>query len=167
MRLRRKIEDLENQIQKVQRAPEGTDKLAQGEELFSIAFSFDVYRKNEKGNWKKNKNDSGNISVSWDKIFSYIAPVMLEPLSERGLADRLNSFISGITKEYFSKNYPDSSIRELKIFDPSFRTIIIQLRALNLIRRQLQETEYHRWINWQLTPYGENYMTQIIAIPKS
>lgn len=57
------------------------------------------------------------------------------------------------------KKFPDNRIEELRIYSSSFDTIKIQLRSLKLITIEDRD-------RWLLSPYGDTYMTKLLAVHK-
>lgn len=162
LELRRKIEKLEELLERTStEIPSGTENLSQGNNLYEIQFSFIRKEKREgKNYWYKKCEDYSSIKISWDDIFKYLSPIMMQPQSEYIIIRSLNEFIASKCEEKLMKKYPDERFEFYRILDQCLKTIKIQLRALNLIN--IHKNEY-----WQLTPYGEKYMNKLIAINKN
>lgn len=158
-------EELEEKLRKARvEKPAGTEGLAQGSDAFTIDFSFEAKEpsigRNNTTYWKKGELYTDQIKVAWDDIFGYIGPNMITSISARGLIDCLNNLIKRNTLHDLPEKYPDNKIDAIKINRDTFQTIKIQLRALNLITHEETDT------NWVLTPYGENYLTSLLAVKK-
>lgn len=106
------------------------------------------------------------ISMTWNEIFSELSPSMINEVSDEQLWERLNLAATA----QFKSNRKDYSGRNIYEFatsvNPStFETVIIQLRALGLIKkseknRSVKDTSTY----WTLTPYGNEVMNRLRAI---
>lgn len=72
----------------------------------------------------------------------------------------LNRLIERESFFTLSKSYPENKIDHIRIRLTTFQTIKIQLRALNLITHEGTDSK------WVLTPYGENHLTNLLAVKK-
>jgi hypothetical protein len=166
--LKKKIEELEDALQTARiSGPEGTNNLAQGEDIHEIHFSFVV----SPDHWAHNgKNYSSSTKISWNTIFAAISPLMIHEASEKQLHDAL----SNIAYEYALpsirniKEFKGKNLMSFSISDEDFQTIKVQFRALGLITkstksRSIKDTNTY----WTLTPYGDNIMTKLRAISRS
>lgn len=75
--LRKKNELLEEKLKKARvERPEGTEDLAQGDDIFDIDFVFEAKTpsigKNQKRYWKKGEVIDGKVSLSWNQIFGFL-----------------------------------------------------------------------------------------------
>ena len=173
-KLRNRITELETQLSYVSNnAPEGTQELAQGDDLFEIRYTYIVLP--QKSTFVISFTDDSKLysaifRTSWNVIFSKIAPLLVNEANESALQEQLNQFI-------FISNYDDilkkrectaKEISRLSINDTDFQTIKIQLKSLGLI---IQSTKSHSVKDnatyWTLTPYGDNIMTRLIAIKRN
>lgn len=168
-RLMQENEELKSLLKRVSfEAPKGTENLAQGEDEIVVDFSFEGLEFSGIGIGYESIEYDSCIRFSWNEIFSCIAPLMIDECAE----DRMIQCLS----EYIEKNHDWKKEEELsdlsnthyyKISINSFNTIIVQLRALGLIAlgtktRKVSDNQTY----WKLTPYGDNVMSQIIAIKK-
>lgn len=145
-------------------APQGTEKLSQGDDDVEISFKFestDIYQRYYKC--------QSSISFTWDEIFSYISPSMMDECSESEMKRKLCDFIDEnkgmlLTKEKFSDFTEFSSFQ---ILQSAFDLIKVQFKALGLIcistKKQVSKSI---GTYWRLTPYGEYMMTQLVAMRK-
>ena len=167
LRLRKAIEELETQLSNARTvAPPGTEYLAKGDDIFEVktlaAYSDHLLK----------RPGIKTIPLTWNEIFFTVSPLMIQESNESdietALADRLRSKFPN------SKEVIDGSTRRIlelgivRIDQETFRTIIVQLRALGLIkksirRRSVKDTEMY----WTLTPYGDNVMNSLRAISRS
>ncbi|WP_102798850.1 DUF4062 domain-containing protein [Bowmanella denitrificans] len=163
--LRKKNEVLEEKLKKARiERPSGTEELAQGQDIFTLEFVFEAKKvsvgKNNKKYWKKGEIIDCAVDLSWDRIFSFVGPNMITASSEGWMISYLNGLIERTVKDDLEEAYPDNKIDDIKIRLTTFQTIKIQFRALNLITHEGNDS------NWVLTPYGENYLTNLLAVKK-
>ena len=166
-RLQRENEELKKQLEKVSTsAPKGTEELSQGNDKILINFTF-LGEKNNPFDIDFHYDDcSEKIEFSWNQLFSCIAPSMIEECSENSIKSDLSNLINS---NFIWSLYPDfrdfDSIHSVQIDNKSFGRIIVQLRALGLIEiSQKKRTPSDKNTYWKLTPYGDYYMTQLLAI---
>lgn len=168
LELRKEIERLQNQLEDVRtQAPKGTDILAQGDDEVNISFSFKAYKSGD----IYGKGYTSSINLSWDDIFYYVSPIMIDEATDYQFKNSLEELVqkekefdlSHSNDERFEKAY----LKHTNIEDEDFQTIKVQLRALGLINksakaRSVKDTETY----WSLTPYGDSVMNQLRAIKK-
>jgi len=174
LKLRNKVSELETQIKQISiNAPAGTEEFAQGDDLFEIHFSYKVtpqvsefdfqyLDKNEK--WYRSK-----FKISWNNIFSCIAPLMINEASEENLEKQLDGLIASNNHDVLSskKEYEKKIISDFSILNDIFHTIIIQFKSLGLIIKSTKNRSVkNTGTYWTLTPYGDTVMTRLIAIKK-
>lgn len=166
--LRRTVDELERKLSAVAtEAPQGASTLAQGSDQTSLAYTFIASPTDYRHNGETYPGDS---VLTWDEIFSALAPLMIDESDESGLRSALNSLVR--TKEYGGL-YSQKHFKGHKFFDftvraDDFQTVKIQLRALGLItksskNRSVKDTATY----WTLTPYGDNQMTKLRAIQRT
>ncbi len=95
LRLRRTIEELEMKLQNVTlAAPAGSDKLAQGDDTFTINFAFDsTDGKGQSWSW------TYEVDIAWNDIFYEIGPLMLDDASDEDLERELNRVVDEYSDE--------------------------------------------------------------------
>lgn len=169
IRLSKEVEALRGELlTNRQKAPIGSETLAQGQDLFKFTF----YAEGSEDGYLGWVDLSQEASVSWNSIFSVIGPLLLKESSNDALRSVLNKWIrelllpekikiTGGLQKY-------SEFRRCAIATDHFHTILIQLRALGLIKqsdrpRSVKDTETY----WCLTPYGDETLTRLRAIKKS
>jgi hypothetical protein len=163
--LRRTIEELEKKLSAVaNEAPEGAGLLAQGQDEISLGYTFTA----SEDRWAHNGTTyDADAVVSWDDIFSSLAPLMIDEADESTMTAALNALvrskeISGLEKQ---KSLKDLNLLEFKVKRDDFQTVKVQLRALGLItkstkNRSVKDTATY----WTLTTYGDNQLTRLRAI---
>jgi len=166
LRLRRRIEELESKLAEARSsAPAGSDKLAQGDDKFSVDFSFSTTDATGQ-DWTWNYS----FDVSWSDLFYDVGPPMINEATDLQIRNALNETVRNRSQEtrHHDKRLKDHKRpRNFKIADHDFQTIKIQLRALGLIAksekaRSIKDTDTY----WTLTPYGDQVLTRLRAIQK-
>ncbi len=163
--LRRTIEELEKKLSFVaNEAPEGAGLLAQGRDEVSLGYTFVA----SEDTWGHNGTTYGDDAVlTWDEIFSSLAPLMINEADEDTLTMALNGLVRSKEQSELQKQ---KSLKGLNLFDfkvkrDDFQTVKVQLRALGLItkstkNRSVKDTATY----WTLTAYGDNQLTHLRAI---
>ena len=156
IRLQRHVHELETELSRIAtEPPEGTDDLAQGQEKFEFEFTYATV--------SDFQTQQGETSMTWDDLFAVLSPLMIDEANEKKLRFRLNGYL----KEWAVGELLDFQ-SGLSVRETDFHTIKIQLRALGLIeqsvkaKRSLRDTATY----WTLSPFGNNYMTKLLAIRK-
>ena len=162
--LQRENEELKRQLSEiVTNAPKGTEKLAQGDDKFSLKIKFSA--EDEKNTYACNTS----INITWNDIFAFISPYLIDECRDYKLHQLLNEYAKSL-KEIVSKQKAFLKLKKFESFriaDEVFNIIKVQLKALGLIilnnrKRGVKEsTDY-----WTLTKYGDHIMTQLLAIKK-
>lgn len=168
IRLQKENIELKEQIEKLStEAPKGTEKLAQGEDVVSIGFSFEAAKKNING-IEKQYECRATENFSWNELFTCVAPKMIDECTETEFKNTLDDFIK--------EHYDWKGVEEFKDFyrtwmyiidEESFDLIKVQLRALGLIvlgTKKRSASDKHTY--WKLSPYGDKIMIQLLAIKK-
>lgn len=164
LNLKNQIDLLEEKLRQVGlQEPIGIDNLSKGQDIFNIDFSFEVKMpkkgKNGVTYWTKGEELDHRIETTWDNLYAYIAPQLISPTTEYLVVSTLNSYIRSENNEFFNDKFSGRKVENIRIYSSSFDTIKIQLRALKLIEIETGD-------RWVLSPYGDNYMTKLIALHK-
>lgn len=168
LKLRRIIEELEQKLSNsAMEAPDGTDKLAQGAEIVSVHYTF-VASTTQYANMGTRYGE--DCDLTWDEIFSAMAPLMIDEADEQALASAVNALIRAKEVPLLKKNkdLKPLNLLDFKIDKDDFQTLKVQLRALGLItknskNRSVKDTATY----WTLTPYGDTQMTRLRAIHRT
>lgn len=164
LKLQRENETLKVELLSVAtQAPKGSENLAQGNDEYEINFTCNAKDK------EHSYTCSPTLKLSWNDIFSYIAPNFIDECKEYKFKLLINQLIS----EYIDEIKKQPSFKQLNDFsmfeinNEDFNLIKVQFKALGLIqlserKRGVKEaTDY-----WTLTDYGDHVMTQLLAIRK-
>lgn len=166
LRLKGENEDLRQQIEASKtQAPKGTGALSQGDDYFDIAFlarwcdeGYNVYV------------DTIKCQVTWNEIFAYISPHLLDELKESDFKELLSIYLKGFQEKELVKITKYKKFREFASFniaDTNFQKIKVQLKALGLIKQSEKNKSIKDNNNyWTLTEYGDFIMTQLVAIKR-
>jgi hypothetical protein len=166
LRLRKRIEELESRLEEARAsAPVGSEKLAHGDDQYAVDFAFATT--DAKGqDWTWNYQ----FDISWDELLYDIGPLMINEATDVQIRHALNQTVRHRSRPKRDEDKPlkdHKRARSFEISDDDFQTIKIQLRALGLISksqrpRSIKDTETY----WTLTPYGDQVLTTLRAIPK-
>lgn len=166
LKLRRTVDELQSELARTRTsAPKGTDTLAQGDELHRLRFTFST---TEPGSYSSS-SWSSSFDISWNQIFSAIAPLMIHEASERALVSALNGLIeeNNFDKLSRSKKLSGLRIKGFSLKQEDFQTVKIQLRALGLMAKsEKARSVKDSGTYWTLTPYGDEVMTRLRAIQR-
>jgi hypothetical protein len=170
LKLRRRIEELEAQLARARvDPPPGSDALARGDDVVELHFTYRRRAKlaNEAGKptWQNVGEGKDSLKTTWDQIFAYVGPDLIGAVDEHNLESVVNRTLYRIGDDAISnaeREHPEERLDEFHVTKASFNQVLIQLRALGLIT--LVPGEYRG--TWELTPYGDNYMTHILAARK-
>lgn len=166
LRLRKRIEELEGKLQEARSsAPAGSEKLAQADDRYSVDFTFATT--DAKGqDWTWNYS----LDASWNELFYDIGPLMINEATDSQFRAALNESLRHRSRETRDKDKglkDHERARSFKVSDHDFQTIKIQLRALGLIAKsQRPRSIKDVYTYWTLTPYGDQVLTTLRAIPK-
>lgn len=162
LQLRNENDDLRAKIaQYGLEAPRSLEHLSSGTDPVEVAFVCNREILNVgTGRYKRHGEESGKVSLTWDQIFKRLGPELLASDSRywhasTGLA-RLTE-VAALPK--LQKKHPDYRFTAFKVYSNSADTVLLQLRALKLIELDGDK-------NWQLTPYGDNYLTTLLGVRK-
>jgi hypothetical protein len=163
--LRERVADLEEELERSRSAPPpGTEDLMQGEDDLVLNYDF------EAGPSYNATNYEGDLDVSWNDIFSGVAPAMINEASDFELRRAFRRHFTQRATETLAEDeeLQGKALRNFSFKDHDIDTCIIQIRALGLIR----ESEKKRSVKdigtyWTLTPYGDRLMVQLRALRRS
>ncbi len=174
--LRKENEALRKQVQSLSiSAPKDAEFLQQGEDTISLDIFFQY------SSQKTIKRANYSIEVTWDEIIDKIIPYLISACS----SSRIRNLISELVAEKVEKieneilsllvDDPNVNINDLKrtfnipkdSFTNSFRTIIIQLKALGIITISTPKNSRDDETYWKLTPYGDQLLANRLALKRA
>ncbi len=164
LKLQKENEALKIQLQNTKtQAPKGSEKLAQGEDFVEVGLSFSAEDEEHAYTCEP------KIKTTWNDIFYYISPYLIDECKEFRLKKLLDDYIKEFEDEIKDREAFKNltNFRNFSINKDDFNIIKIQFKALGLIKlsdrkRGVKDaTDY-----WTLTEYGDHVMTQLVAIKK-
>ncbi|MDR0913011.1 MAG: DUF4062 domain-containing protein [Methanobrevibacter sp.] len=164
LNLKKENEDLKAKLLELSnKNDEETSKLSQGDERLEIHYSFSATNEN----YLKSKKWSGLFTPSWNEIIANVFPVCIDEANERKIRGQFNYFIRN---EKFDNLQKDKRLKGKKLVgfeieEKDFHTIIIQLRALNIIDNSTKNRSVRdKSTYWTLTDNGNKQLVMLRAI---
>lgn len=171
-RLRRQIDELNDELRRSRvEPPKGTDELLHGDDEVPIECSFYAYSddaleqgKVEGFDFISRNTFKGLLGMSWDEVYSTVAPLMLHEAREAILKSTIEEMAHTLRSER-DDWYIKHNGASLSLTDDAFQAIKVQLIALGLIekpdrKRAVSDTATY----WTLTPYGDTYLMTLRAM---
>lgn len=156
LRLRKENDALRAEMNKIQEsAPQGTETLAQGEDLYCV--HFDYYNNDDGIDY-----EDGQDTFSWNQIFAWLAPYMVVECVEYQLENHFTTFVEeNVDKEELG------NLDVTNVYKKHFQDVKVQFLALGLIAKStIKKSASNTQVYWTLTPYGHKVMMQLKAIKK-
>lgn len=126
------------------------ENIAELNEKYSIKFVYQTYQGYNSGYTKHN----AEVNTTWNEIFSYIAPYLIQPITFYAFKSNITSFI---------KFKSDKSVHELD--DEYVQTIKIQLFTQKLINVYSDQAVKGGIVEWiEITPKGLKHLQEIKTI---
>lgn len=153
-RLRGENDSLRSQLDRIRKEPpKGAELLAQGQDIFDIHFSYHAGVAGHK---------CGSLTMTWDEIFGILSPHMIREASDYSLRSTLLEVV--LNRSTVKRDYGLNA----KVDSVSFHNIMVQLRALGFVSpsEEKRSVKDRGTTYWSLTPYGDDYMNRLLAIPK-
>lgn len=157
----RSIKRLERQLRDRSVPLEGIsrDDLAHGEDLYPLTVTFQDSNK---------KHVALDVAITWDEIFSVVAPPMYGYILRRGPPAHNKlvgsySFEGGLIEYVRTKIISRCGTRQLNILPHQIDDILIQFRQLGLMAmtEKTKEDDGEDFRGYSLTKAGEEYLTRI------
>lgn len=163
-KLQRENEELKKRLDVIDtEPPTGTENFSQGDDVIELKYTFSG---ETIGNYDI-RDYSGSLSLTWNEIFKSIAPSLITSCNTVTIKERLEEHIESSYEWSNGYNYPPfESADSFEITNDTFDVVLIQFRALGLIRLVSNEKTALQKALWKLTPYGDYMMTQLLAIKK-
>ena len=163
LRLTKEIESLSEELNEIsEKQKEEISELSQGEERFPVKFSF----KSRSADYKTS-GWIGTFTPSWNEIIANVFPVCINEAKESVIIDQFNNYIhkERIDDLLKDERLEDHYIHSFNIESDSFHTIIIQLRALNIIKKSTKSKSIKDTATyWTLTEMGDKQLVMLRAI---
>jgi hypothetical protein len=163
--LRKQVEEVQRKLtEAVSAAPAGSEKLAQGDTLYTAKYSFTAEDSND-----DDYDFTLEVDISWDSLFYDVGPIMINEAGDNALRGVLNNSVRERSRKARAEDKAlkgFKKLRNFKISDHDFYTIKIQFIALGLVRKsQRQRSLRDASTYWSLTSFGEQRLTTLRAIP--
>lgn len=142
-------------------APKSQERLAHGEEAVELDFICTKEVLNpETGRYRKNGELGGTVFATWDSLFKRIGAELVAKDSQWWHpSNPIVAVLEPIAQQVLLQDKPDERFTNFKVVTESMNTVMMQLRALGLV-------SVNKSKNWQITPYGDNYLTSLLGVPK-
>ena len=162
IRLHREIESLQQKILELEpEAAEDLADLSQGEDEIEVNFGYEAKKpktgKNGNTYWVKGEEHDDSIILTWNDIFRFISPYIIDQLNEYQLIGHINNLLHTRALAHLEEKHEGCKIESIRIFRSDWQTIKVQLRALGLIENG------ENLDCWVLTSLGDRQMTKLIA----
>ncbi len=176
--LRKRLAEADAQRSEAQKGPPpGAEALVQGEEQTKFAFGYSagINMYGEYDFQASSFEGAIEAEISWDDLFSCVAPDLLHEASEKTMRNRFDAMLT----EELAEDAAEAAWQQAeeqgrpkekggtKVFirPEDFGTVVVQFRALGLIEksdraRSVKDTATY----WTLTPFGDEHLTQLRAI---
>jgi hypothetical protein len=110
---------------------------------------------------------SGELIYRWDEVIEVLGPYMIDESPEPQLRRILNSHMM---EQIFEnpEGWPELDNPTVKVSDASWGSVIVQLRALGMIRTGVKKrTVSDKAVYWTLTPAGDDYLIGLRAVKRT
>lgn len=111
--------------------------------------------------------EDGVFNFTWDDIIQVLGPFMIDETPEPNLRAKFEKHMVSVLLEQQPEGWAiDWSLDDIDVADPSWGSIIVQLRALGVIttgtkKRGVSDNSVY----WKLTPAGDEYLVKLLATP--
>jgi hypothetical protein len=168
--LRERIERQADEIERLsQAAPEEYEQFAQGEDAFTLEIRVTLYKE---GAAYRDPDRLQQVhyrtAPSWNELFSFIAPRIIDGGTESQVRGALNSGLKDMSYAALLEQYPAHTPKSASAAMGDVNTILLQFVALDLIVAKTEIVEGKNGPKerrtWELTPRGRRYMLQTLAV---
>ncbi|MCC4791169.1 MULTISPECIES: DUF4062 domain-containing protein [Vibrio] len=168
LRLKNQIDELKEKLKQSESNSGGIEpsELAQGEDLLKVTVTATASEADRP--WI-NTDQTYTTEVTWNQLFSELAPILIDETNENDIYSRVNAFfvshdVQKISQFEIFQGYDRYSC---SISRQDFETIIVQFRALGLIQKgRRNRSVKDRQTYWCLTDHGDQVMVGLRAIKK-
>jgi hypothetical protein len=166
--LRKQISELQGKLETNRIGPpEGAEDLYQGSDPFEVRIWFVARKRGDPYPYRHDETYAGATFPTWNEMFAVVAPLMINEATDEALKSALRDFLARHGSETYKGNpeLKERSLRDFRVSDSDIETVIVQFRALGLIREsQRARSVKDMRTYWSLTPYGDQLMTQLRAL---
>ncbi|MCZ2857834.1 DUF4062 domain-containing protein [Blastococcus sp. VKM Ac-2987] len=145
-----------------------TSIYAQGDDLNDLFCTIRYWTKEDAEAGRTTRSNSKahyfHLEISWDEIFSHLAPLMLDEASEEALSEELDVLAAVVGREQVNLPPDAGKAGGIEAGLDEFNDVKVQFFALGLIdhsarRHPVQDKQTY----WTLTPKGRDHMTRLRA----
>jgi hypothetical protein len=164
LQLKKKIEQYELKLANLSTLePDGIDDLSKENDRVYLEYKYEYFDNSYHGGGYR-ENINRTIS-NWNSILGRLGPHMLVEATNDDLEYRLNALIRDLVLDKLKRKHRTENVSDITILNKDLMTVLIQLQSLGLIGKSPKEhKDSIRY--WSLTPYGERYLSQILAIKR-
>lgn len=178
--LRKRVVEMEHELGAARSGPPPeAHRLAKGAEPVTFRIPYTVQVRTPEMRIYESTNWTGQLGegITWDDLFGCVGPDLLDEASEQVMRTRIRDWLDNrfapevqnrVREAVEERGETVTALVSTKVDLPQgdFGTLIIQMRALGLItkskrNRSVKDTATY----WTLTPYGDEHLTTLRAIP--
>lgn len=166
--LKRQVASLKAELTAKSGSPRIATDLAEGDDDVDLQVYVDILTKDDPDAEARREKGKWTIEVTWDSILSAVGPALFQELEEVEMKHMLESMCTHDL--WTERNRPEgmTGLNQLSMYDDTFRTILVQFRALNYIEKGVQRrppSDGGRY--WVLTDEGADRLMKLRAIRRS
>jgi hypothetical protein len=157
------IESLQKQLGAIEkRGPDGVENLAHGNDKTVLKYRVDIRSQNQR---KLGYSEWIDCDTTWDRFFGSLGPELFTRRFNQEVIQTASEIIKVIDEKQFLANCIGSANYEISLVEldmESYNLVMLQYRALGLISRTIVGNA----LFWQISKYGDNYLTNLLAIKR-
>jgi len=160
--LRKENDELRARLERLAiEAPDASKRLAQGDDDIEIDYLCTHEKLNDAtGRFKKHEQIYGTVITTWNCLFKRIGAELISNNTQWWHpSNPIVAVLEPIAQIELTEEFPDDRFTSFKVVTASMDTVMTQLRALGLIRLDKNK-------RWEVTPYGDNYLTSLLGVQK-
>ena len=132
------------------------DELAHGSDKLPLAYTYELY---DKGKSTK-VTISDSFETTWDSLFSFIAPYLIDKASDSQFQRAISEFVSKEVLDALRQEHGnETEISGFTLSNDDLAKVKVQFRALGLVQRTGD--------GWSLTDKGDAHIMQIMVIRRN
>lgn len=155
VQLRKRVQELEQKLDAHSPASKASIRF-QADEVFPVKFQADIY-----AHGSCSRRDM-MTRLSWGKLLSMLAPIMLRPVSEEVLRQHIQNSLKPIALAEARKYNPEAhAASNISLSSESFGQIKMGFRAAGVIA--LEEGIGKPGLHWKITPHGDKLAARLLV----
>jgi hypothetical protein len=137
-------------------------RFAHGDQTVELTFEIRYGRSYE------TSTQTVELDFTWDEVIEIVGPLMLDEAPEPHLRKALTAAVPNYLRGIKDGGWGDVNFRGIEIEDESWGHVLVQLRALGVIRAGIKKrTVSDRAVYWALTRAGDDYLVKLKATPNA